>query len=136
MAMGRKPLGMDRMLPEGRRIFGERKASCKPLRGMLVRGISEGRSSGRGGRTAGDQDPLDPRGVNAALDEVAVSEDPPVEGDGRMDALDDQLVQGPAHPGHGLGAVGTVDDQLADERVVMRRYRIAGLCLRVPANAG
>ena len=51
-----------------------------------------------------DQDPLDPGRVDPAGDEVGVAEDPPVERDRRLHALDDQLVEGPAHRGQGLDA--------------------------------
>ena len=67
------------------------------------------------------RDALDPGGVDPALDEVAVAEDPAVERDRGLDALDDQLVEGPPHDGDRLGAGRGVDDQLADERVVVGR---------------
>ena len=50
-------------------------------------------------------------------------------------ALDDQLVEGPAHPGDGLRAGRRVDDQLADQRVVVGRDAVADLDVRVPADA-
>ena len=48
----------------------------------------------------------------------------------------DQLVEGPAHRGDGLGAGRGVDDQLADQRVVVRGDGVADLDVRVPADAG
>jgi hypothetical protein len=41
--------------------------------------------------------------------------DAAVERDGGLNAFDDEFVERPAHLGKGLGAVGAVDDQFADE---------------------
>ena len=70
-----------------------------------------------------------------AVDEVLVAEDRAVQGDGGLDPLDDQLVEGPPHPGDGLGRVGGVDDQLAQQRVVVGRNGVARLDVRVPPHA-
>ena len=66
----------------------------------------QGRSRGEAGRArsavraaaaglGGHQDALDPGGVDPAVDEVAVAEDPPVEGDGGLDPLDRPARRGP-----------------------------------------
>ena len=51
-----------------------------------------------------------------------------------LDSLDHKFVQRASHPGHGLGSIGSMHDQLAHERVVVRGDGVAGLCLRVPTN--
>ena len=53
-----------------------------------------------------------------------------------LDALDHQLVEGAPHGGDGLRAGGSVDDQLAQERVVIGRNGVADLDVRIPADAG
>ncbi len=63
------------------------------------------------------------------------AEDPAMERDRGLDTFDDQLVEGPAHDGEGLVAGVGVDDELADERVVMGGDGVADLDVRVPANA-
>ena len=92
-------------------------------------------SGGRKARSGGHQDPLDPGGIDPSLDEVGVAEDPAMERDRGLDSLDDQLVEGPPHDGERLVAGRGVDDQLADERVVVGRDRVADLDVRVPADA-
>ena len=46
-----------------------------------------------------------------------------------------QLGQRPLHAGDGLGAGGLVDDQLADHRVVVGRNHVAGVDVRIEADA-
>src|SRR3546814_4336918 len=52
-----------------------------------------------------------------------------------LDAVDDHLAQRHAHAADGLFAVGAVDDQLADHRVVVRRHAIAFVDVRIHAHA-
>ena len=53
-----------------------------------------------------------------------------------FDSFDPQLVQGPVHAGDRFVARRPVDDQLADHRIVVRRHRVAGVSVRIPADAG
>ena len=48
----------------------------------------------------------------------------------------DQFLECPAHPGEGLEPVRGMDDELAQERVVVGRNRVSGLHVRVPSHAG
>ena len=57
-------------------------------------------------------------------------------GNGRLDALDHQLVERAPHGREGLGPRGGVDDQLAEERVVVGRDDVADLDVGVPPDAG
>src|SRR3546814_10159888 len=58
--------------------------------------------------------------VLSALAEAAVGEDALLQRDVGLDAVDDHFAQRHAHAADGLFAVGAVDDQLADPRVVVR----------------
>ena len=82
------------------------------------------------------QNAFDPRRIDVSLDKIAVPEDSLVEGDRGVDSFDHQLVEGPAHLCEGLGAVNAVDDELSDERVVIRGDGVADLDVGVPADAG
>ena len=53
-----------------------------------------------------------------------------------FNAFDAQLGQGPLHAGDRLVARRLVDDQLADHRVVVGRDGVAGVGVRIPADAG
>ena len=86
-------------------------------------------------RRLGDDHSFDPGRVDLALDEVPGAENLPVQRDRRLDTLDDQLVEGPAHPGDGLEPGRGMDDQLAQERVIVGRDGVAGLHMRVPPHA-
>src|SRR5947209_7519892 len=93
---------------------GNRAKAASPNAAVCPSCHGKARSGLGLGRLAGQEDALDPGGVDAALEEVAVAEDPPVEGDRGLDALDRQLVEGTAH-GRDRGVAGrAVDDQLAD----------------------
>ena len=53
-----------------------------------------------------------------------------------LDALDDEEVERPPHAGDRLLAVAAVDDQLGDQRVVVRRDDVVLVAVRVDAHAG
>src|SRR3546814_3011157 len=74
--------------------------------------------------------------VLSALAEAAVGEDALLQRDVGLDAVDDHFAQRHAHAADGLFAVGAVDDQLADHRVVVRRHAIAFVDVRIHAHAG
>src|SRR4051794_18708851 len=93
------------------------------------------RSGRNGGGPGREKHALDPGRVDASFDEVAVADDAAVERNGGLNALDDQLVERTAEGCDGLGAVSAVDDQLADERVVVRGNGVTDLGVRVPAYA-
>jgi hypothetical protein len=57
------------------------------------------------------------------------------ERDRRVDALDDERLQRDARPHQRLLARVAVHDQLADQRVVVRRHHVAGVRMRVHAHA-
>src|SRR5579883_1591919 len=124
--------------------MARRSMELSPLRRVeLARHakLSYQRSSGRVGSSLRrglprHEDTLDPGRVDASLDEVAVAEDAAVEGERGLDAFDHQFVEGPAHGSDGLVAVHGMDDQLADERVVVGRDAVTDLDVRVPAHAG
>src|SRR3546814_18583341 len=64
--------------------------------------------------------------VLSALAEAAVGEDALLQRDVGLDAVDDHFAQRPAHAADGLFAVGAVDDQLADQRAVIRTEKRRG----------
>src|SRR5690606_11789801 len=73
--------------------------------------------------------------VHATLVEALVAGQVAVQRDVGLDAVDHDLVQGIAHACHGFVAGATVADQLADQRVVVRRHRVAAVQVRVDADA-
>ena len=52
-----------------------------------------------------------------------------------LDPVDDDFLQGVAHAGHGLVTGCPVGDQLADQRVIVRRYAVAAVQVRVDPHA-
>ena len=81
------------------------------------------------------KNPFDPRGVDTILDEIAIPEDPTVQGDRRVDTIDYEFVESPAHLGEGFGPIDAVDDQFGHERIVMRGYGVTDLDVRIPAHS-
>src|SRR5690606_37244051 len=74
--------------------------------------------------------------VLPALAEAAVGEDALLQRDVGPDAVDDHLRKRNAHAADRLFAVGAVDDQLADHRVVVRWHAVAFVDVRIHAHAG
>src|SRR5918996_5761895 len=70
---------------------------------------------------AGRQGPLDPLRVVTGLAERQRLQDPPVEGDGRGDALDLELVEGAEHAPPGGLTVGGPRQELGEQGVVVAR---------------
>ena len=64
-----------------------------------------------------------------------VVEDLLVQGDRGLHAFDVQFAQRPLHAGDGLAAGGLVDDQLADQRIVVGRDDVAFVDVRIEAHA-
>src|SRR6266850_7500833 len=65
-----------------------------------------------------------PDAAHAPLEEGGIVEEPQVEGDRGLDALEDGLAEGPSHPVDGLGPVRPAHDDLGQERIVERRHRV------------
>src|SRR5205814_7831031 len=79
---------------------------------------------------------LDEARIYLAAAEVLVVHDLKVQRDRRLDRSDVKLAQGALHGGDGFGAVFSMDDQLADHAVVVRRDAIAGVGVAIEAHAG
>src|SRR5690606_35674431 len=73
--------------------------------------------------------------VHATLAETLIAYQLPVQWGVGLDAVDHQLVQGIAHPRQRLVTGGAVGDQLADQRVVVRRYLVTAVQVRVDPYA-
>src|SRR5262245_12673863 len=65
-----------------------------------------------------------------------MAEDFLMDGDGRVDALDDELSEGAVHAGQGVGAGRLVDEELGHQRIVIGRHAVAGNDVRIEADAG
>src|SRR6185437_8145386 len=74
--------------------------------------------------------------VLAAVLETYVGHDPLLQRNVALHAFDHRLGEREAHARDGGGAVGAVDDQLADHRVVVRRDAVAVVQVGVHAHAG
>src|SRR5690606_18401641 len=73
--------------------------------------------------------------VHATLAETLIAYQLPVQWGVGLDAVDHQLVQGIAHPRQRLVTGGAVGDQLADQRVVVRRHLVTAVQVRVDPYA-
>src|SRR5690606_6737437 len=78
---------------------------------------------------------LDERRIDAPVDEVRVGEDSPKKRDRGLDALHFEFGEGPAHRANRFVAAVAVNDELADERVVVRPDEIALVHVAVPADS-
>jgi len=103
--------------------------------GVLYRVGAGPGPAGEAPRRSGLPVPFDEPGVHDPFDELGVGENLPVEGNGRVDRLDDELVQAPPHAGDGLRASGLVHDELGDQRVIERTDHSAGVHVRVQPDA-
>src|SRR3954451_4088594 len=74
---------------------------------------------------AGLQEALEPVDVVEAVLDVGGADEGAEEGEGGVDSVDDELVERAAQAHEALVAGAAVDDELADERVVMRRDAVA-----------
>src|SRR5687767_2590967 len=106
-----------------------------------VPGVASGSVTGSGSRSRRRSeerratDSVEEIRGHAALEERLVLEQRPMDLDVRDHALDEQLLQrGPA-AGDGGRAIRTPDDELAEQRVVVRRHLVAGIDVRVHADA-
>src|SRR5262249_30620786 len=81
------------------------------------------------------QEALHERGAQLAGDEVGIVEDLEVQGDARLDALDDRHLEGPPHAGNRLLAIAAVHDDLRNQRIVVRRDRAVGVRERFDPHA-
>ena len=79
--------------------------------------------------------PCDPADVIVAGDEVGMGDDFLLEGDGGFDAADHELAQRAFHAGKGDLAGRAGDDELGNERVVVRRDGVAGVHVGIDADA-
>ena len=76
-----------------------------------------------------------PRSCRLPGDKIRAAKDQTLQGDCRANPLDDQFVQGAAHGGEGLRARRRVNNEFAEERVVIGGNCVTDLDMRVPANA-
>ncbi|MCY1501009.1 hypothetical protein D9M68_350680 [compost metagenome] len=73
--------------------------------------------------------------MERGLRHISVLAQRAVQRDRRVNALHLQLVERTPHAGQGTGAVGVVHDELAEQRVVVRRHGVAGKQEGVEAHA-
>src|SRR5712691_3305931 len=76
----------------------------------------------------------EPRGEVAA-DEALVVDDGAIERNGGLHTFDDELFECAARSRQHLGAILAADDQLGDERIVVRRDDVVAIGGRVDAHA-
>jgi len=81
------------------------------------------------------QEVFHPGDVILAILKVAGGQDFALQGDGGLDAFDDEFAEGTAHAADGDLAGGTGDDELGDHRIVIRRHFIPGIYVAVHADA-
>src|SRR6185436_15724384 len=111
-----------------------RAASLAKSRGQMTARRSP--RSRRGLRLFGALQPLfQPVDVVAAVDDVGFVDEALEERDRGFDAVDDEFAERAAQAHQALGAVLAVDDELADQAVVMRRDAVAGVSRAVDAHA-
>src|SRR5688572_32283857 len=82
----------------------------------------------------GQERGLEPAGVDLIVSEVVVRQHRPVEFTSRLDALDLELVERVQRRRDRRRAVYAGDDQLGDQRVVVRRDLVAGEGVAVDAD--
>src|SRR5262245_24616949 len=80
--------------------------------------------------------PLNKRRIHPSLDESGVVENLAVDGDGGLDAFDEELGEGTAHGRESLGSRRLPDEQLGEERIVVGRHAVALDDVRIDADAG
>ena len=68
---------------------------------------------------------FDPRGIHSTVNEVFVEKRLAMQWNGRLDPFEDEFVKSPAHPGDGFESGRGVDDQLAQQGVIVRGYAVA-----------
>src|SRR5712664_2065413 len=66
---------------------------------------------------------------------VRISQNPPMQRDGGLDAFDDEHLERALHTPYGLGPVAPFDDKLGNHRIVVRRNDGVRVCSRIHANA-
>ena len=86
-------------------------------------GIRESLSLAVPAHAAGGEELLQPVDVVVAVLDVRVAHQRAEQRQGRVDAVDDELVERAAQAHQAFGPVAAMDDQLADQRIVMRRDR-------------
>src|SRR5438105_3205370 len=69
---------------------------------------------------------LDERGIHVPRNESGMVKYLSMNGNGRLDALDAKLGEGPAHGGQRFRAAGLVNQQLRDQRIVIGRHAVTG----------
>src|SRR5678815_3036894 len=79
---------------------------------------------------------LEEFGVDLSRDEPRVLHHAGKKGNGRRHALDDEPVQRDVHARNRLGPIAPLADELREEGGVERRHRVAGVDVRVEADAG
>jgi len=78
---------------------------------------------------------LEEMGIELAGAEAVVAHEGTVEWDCGLDAFDDHFVEAGLHAVDGLLAVRAKGDDLADERIVIRRYLVAGIHVAIEADS-
>src|SRR5665213_4181813 len=73
--------------------------------------------------------------AGAAFDKARIGHQFAMQGDVREDTLNHHLGQRHTHASDGLITVGPVGDDLADHGVIVRRYEVAGIRMRIDPNA-
>lgn len=56
--------------------------------------------------------------------------------DSSLNRFDIQLIQGPTHASNSFGAVGLMDDELADTRIIIRTDAVSGIDMGVHSDSG
>lgn len=73
--------------------------------------------------------------VIVAIGDVLIGNQVLEQGQGRLDAIDDEFIERTTQTHHAFDAVTTVHDELADKAVIVRRDAVAGINARIHANA-
>lgn len=99
--------------------------NCSPLTHASgsARGYDSGEESARG-RLAGEE-PIEERRRDVPLLEVGVVKDTFVQGDGGLNAFDDEFVEGAAHAGHGFLAISSMRNQLGNHGIIVWNHNRA-----------
>ena len=104
--------------------------------GSVIGAGSARQRARRGGEEGRAADAIEQVRRHPALQERLVLEQRPVDLDVRRDALDEQLLERRAAARDRRRAVRAPDDELAEQRVVVRRHLVARVQVRVHADAG
>ncbi len=79
---------------------------------------------------------LEKTSVVFSCDEISVTQHSQMKRYGGLDTFDNGQLQGAFHPLNGLIAISAVNDDLCDERIVVRKNLTVGMSRRIDSHAG